>query len=122
MSTVHITEAELARDVHAVLAKVQQGLEVVIEQDHRPVTILRPAHRSGRLVSEILREARQRNSTITFDPHLRHTNGITHIRQELNPAHILVRGHVRVSQVRIPAKANVFRREADNIPGRSRTR
>jgi antitoxin (DNA-binding transcriptional repressor) of toxin-antitoxin stability system len=67
MGTVRITEAELARDLHGVLAKVQQGLEVVIEQDHRPVAILRPPHRSGRLVSEILREARQRNSTVTLD-------------------------------------------------------
>jgi antitoxin (DNA-binding transcriptional repressor) of toxin-antitoxin stability system len=67
MGTVRITEAELARDLHGVLAKVQQGLEVVIEQDHRPVAILRPPQRSGRLVSEILREARQRNSTVTLD-------------------------------------------------------
>ena len=67
MGTVHITEAELARDVHAVLAKVRQGLEVVIERDHRPVAILRPPQRSGRPVSEILREARLRNSTVTLD-------------------------------------------------------
>ncbi len=26
--TVHVTEAELARDVHALLAKVRQGVEV----------------------------------------------------------------------------------------------
>ena len=67
MATVRITESELARDLHAVLAKVHQGLEVVIEQDHRPVAVIRPPHRSGRLVSEILREARQRNSTVTLD-------------------------------------------------------
>lgn len=67
MGTVRITEGELARDLHAVLAKVQQGLEVVIEQDHRPVAILRPPHRSGRPVSEILRDARQRNSTVMLD-------------------------------------------------------
>jgi antitoxin (DNA-binding transcriptional repressor) of toxin-antitoxin stability system len=67
MGMVRITEGELARDLHAVLAKVQQGLEVVIEQDHRPVAILRPPHRSGRPVSEILRDARQRNSTVTLD-------------------------------------------------------
>ena len=53
IGTVPITEA--------------RGLEVVIEQDHRPVAILRPAHRSGRPVSEILREARHRNSTVTLD-------------------------------------------------------
>lgn len=67
MESMRITEADLARDLHAVLAKVQQGVEVVIEQDHRPVAILRPPQRSGRPVSEILREARQRNSTITLD-------------------------------------------------------
>jgi antitoxin (DNA-binding transcriptional repressor) of toxin-antitoxin stability system len=67
MATVRITEAELARDLHAVLAKVQQGVEVVVEQDHRPVAVIRPPQRSGRPVSEILREARQRNSTVTLD-------------------------------------------------------
>ena len=67
MGTVHITEAELARDLHAILAKVQQGVEVVVEQDHRPVAVLRHLNRSGRLVSDILREARQRNSTVTLD-------------------------------------------------------
>jgi hypothetical protein len=36
MARLHITEAELARDVHAVLDKVRQGAEIVIEQDHSP--------------------------------------------------------------------------------------
>jgi hypothetical protein len=36
MATVRMSESELARDLHAVLAQVQQGVEVVIEQDHRP--------------------------------------------------------------------------------------
>jgi hypothetical protein len=67
MGMVRITEGELARDLHAVLAKVRQGLEVVIEQDHRSVAILQPPHPSGRLVSEILRDARQRNFTVTLD-------------------------------------------------------
>jgi hypothetical protein len=35
--TVRITAAELARDTHAVLAKVREGVEVMIEQDHRPL-------------------------------------------------------------------------------------
>ena len=30
MATLRITEAELARDIHAVLAKVQEGAEVVV--------------------------------------------------------------------------------------------
>jgi antitoxin (DNA-binding transcriptional repressor) of toxin-antitoxin stability system len=66
--TVRITEAELARDVRAVLAKVEQGSEVIIEQeDHRPVAVISAPHRSGRPITEILQEARQRNSTVTLD-------------------------------------------------------
>ncbi len=67
MATVRITEAELARDIHAVLAKVQEGVEVIVEQDHRPVAVIKTPHRSGRPITEILREARQRNSTVTLD-------------------------------------------------------
>ncbi len=40
MATVRMTEAELARDLHAALAKVQQGTEIVIEQDDRPLAVL----------------------------------------------------------------------------------
>ncbi len=67
VATVHMSEAEVARDLHAVLAKVQQGVEVVIEQDHRPVAVIRAQQRSGRPITEILREARQRNSQVTLD-------------------------------------------------------
>ena len=41
MATVRTTEAELARDIHTVLAKVQQGAEIVVERDHRPVAVIR---------------------------------------------------------------------------------
>ena len=67
MATVHMSEAEVARDFHAVLAKVQQGIEVVIEKDDRPVAIIRAQNASGRPITEILREAKQRNSTVTLD-------------------------------------------------------
>jgi antitoxin (DNA-binding transcriptional repressor) of toxin-antitoxin stability system len=68
MMTVRITEAELARDVRAVLEKVQQGSEVIIEQeDHRPVAVISSPHRSGRPITDILREAEQRNLTVTLD-------------------------------------------------------
>lgn len=67
MDTLRITEAELALDVHGVLAKVREGVEVIVEQDHRPVAIIRTPHRSGRPISEILREAEERNSAVTLD-------------------------------------------------------
>ena len=54
MTRLHMTEAEVARDLHGVLTKVQQGLEVVIEQDHRPVAVIRPPLPRGRLLSECI--------------------------------------------------------------------
>jgi len=68
MATLRITELELARDVRTVLEKVQQGSEVIIErEDHQAVAVIRSHHRSGRPISDILREARQRNLTVTLD-------------------------------------------------------
>jgi antitoxin (DNA-binding transcriptional repressor) of toxin-antitoxin stability system len=54
MPELHITEAELARDVHGVLEKVRGGAEVVVEQDHQPVAVLRGARPPRRKISEVL--------------------------------------------------------------------
>jgi antitoxin (DNA-binding transcriptional repressor) of toxin-antitoxin stability system len=54
MVTLHITEAELVRDVHAVLDKVRQGAEIVIERDHSPVAVLRSTMPPRRKISEVL--------------------------------------------------------------------
>jgi antitoxin (DNA-binding transcriptional repressor) of toxin-antitoxin stability system len=67
MATVHMSEAGVARDLHAVLAKVQQGVEIVIEQDHRPVAVIGAQRPSGWPIHEILREAKERNSSVTLD-------------------------------------------------------
>jgi antitoxin (DNA-binding transcriptional repressor) of toxin-antitoxin stability system len=67
MATLRITEAELARDALGILAKVREGVEVIVEQDLRPVAIIRTPESSGRPVSEILREAKRRNSKVTLD-------------------------------------------------------
>lgn len=64
---VHMTEAELARDLHTVLEKVRQGLEVVVEQDSRPVAVIRSPKRSGRPISECIASARASASKITLD-------------------------------------------------------
>ena len=42
-----MNEAEMARDLHAVLARVQDGVEVVIGQNHRPVAVLRRPESAG---------------------------------------------------------------------------
>ena len=67
MAQVHMSEAEVARDLNGVLAKVQQGLEVVVEQDHRPVAIIRSPLPQGRLLSECIDVAEARGSEATLD-------------------------------------------------------
>jgi antitoxin (DNA-binding transcriptional repressor) of toxin-antitoxin stability system len=67
MAVLHITEAELARDLHAVLEKVQNGAEVVIEQDSHPVAVLRAAEPRRRKLSEIAASLSE-HSTATLDP------------------------------------------------------
>ena len=67
MGMVRISEAELARDLHAVLAKVQQGIEVVVEQDHRPVAVIKPSQPAGRMISEVVSDLKTRGSTAVID-------------------------------------------------------
>ena len=67
MATVRMTEAELARDIHAVLEKVQEGVEVIVEQDHRAVAVIRPALPPGRLLSECIAMAEARGTTAIPD-------------------------------------------------------
>ena len=66
MATVHMTEAELARDLHGVLEKVRQGAEIVVEQDHQPIAILHSAVPPRRRVSEVLARM-PKDSTATMD-------------------------------------------------------
>ena len=67
MATLHMSEAELARDLHAVLAKVRSGVEVVIEQDHRPVVVIKPSQPRGRMLSEIVADLKARGSNAVMD-------------------------------------------------------
>ena len=67
MGTLHITEAELARDAYAIVAAVEEGVEVVVERDHRPVATIRPPKRSGRPISECIASARASGSKAILD-------------------------------------------------------
>ena len=62
-----MSESELARDLHAVLAKAQQGVEVIIEQNHQPVAVLRAPLVKGRLISECIALAKARGSSAVMD-------------------------------------------------------
>ena len=87
MATVHMSEAEVARDLHAVLAKVQQGVEVVIEQHHRPIAILKASQPRGRLISEIVADLKARGSNAVMDDEFARDieEGIKAQRQPWNP-------------------------------------
>ena len=54
MAQVHMTEAELARDLHAVLERVRTGVEVVVEQNHRPVAVIKTPQGPGRSIDECI--------------------------------------------------------------------
>ncbi len=85
--TVRMTEAEVARDLHAVLTKVQQGVEVVIEQNHRPVAVIKPSKPAGRMISEVVADLKARGSTAVIDDDFAHDieEGIKLHREPWNP-------------------------------------
>jgi hypothetical protein len=67
--TVRITEAELASDIHAVLARVREGDEVIVEQDHHPVAVIRmPAPGPGRKLSECIALAKAHEEELGYAP------------------------------------------------------
>src|SRR6266700_4038137 len=68
MATVRITEAELARDIHAVLAQVQEGVEVIVEQDHRPVAVIKTPQGPGRKINECIALAKAYEEKLGFAP------------------------------------------------------
>jgi antitoxin (DNA-binding transcriptional repressor) of toxin-antitoxin stability system len=66
--TVRITEAELARDIHAVLARVQEGVEVIVEQDHRPVAVIKKPQGPGRSLDEAIAIAEAFEAQLGYAP------------------------------------------------------
>jgi antitoxin (DNA-binding transcriptional repressor) of toxin-antitoxin stability system len=66
--TVRITEAELARDIHAVLEKVQSGIEVIVEQDDRPVAVIKTPQGPGRKISECIALAKAYEEKLGYPP------------------------------------------------------
>ena len=67
--TLRLTEAELARDIHAVLARVrEEGLEVIVEQDHRPVAVIKTPQGPGRKLSECIAIAKAYEANLGYAP------------------------------------------------------
>jgi len=68
MATVRISEADLARDVHAVLAQVREGIEVIVESGDRPVAVIKTPEGPGRKISECIALARQHERELGYAP------------------------------------------------------
>ncbi|MGA3044029.1 MAG: hypothetical protein ABSF54_24915 [Bryobacteraceae bacterium] len=87
MGQVRMTEAEVAGDLHGVLDRVQQGVEIVVEQDHRPVAVIRSPLPKGRMLSECIALAEARGSAATLDEGFMKDveEGIALHRQPWNP-------------------------------------
>jgi len=51
---MHVSEADVVRDLAAILNHVQGGAEVVVERDAQPVAVIRPAVSSRRTISECI--------------------------------------------------------------------
>jgi antitoxin (DNA-binding transcriptional repressor) of toxin-antitoxin stability system len=66
--TVRITEVELARDTHAVLEKVQAGVEIIVEQDHRPVAVIKTPQGPGRKISKCIALAKAYEEKLGYAP------------------------------------------------------
>jgi antitoxin (DNA-binding transcriptional repressor) of toxin-antitoxin stability system len=67
MAQVHMSEAELARDLHAVLEKVRQGAEVIVERDEKPVAVIKAPQFRGRSIDECIALAKAHGSHVTLD-------------------------------------------------------
>jgi len=68
MATIHLTETQLARDLHGVLDKVRQGVEVIVEEDSRPVALIKTPSRVGRTVSECITLAKAEEKKFAQPP------------------------------------------------------
>jgi antitoxin (DNA-binding transcriptional repressor) of toxin-antitoxin stability system len=68
VATVRITGAELARDIHAVLVRVQHGVEVIVEHDHLPVAVIRTPQDPGRKISECIALAKAYEEKLGYEP------------------------------------------------------
>jgi antitoxin (DNA-binding transcriptional repressor) of toxin-antitoxin stability system len=68
---IHVSDKEAAEDFAALLARVREGAEVVIEHDARPVAVVRAADTfRGRLLSEAIALAKAHASELGYEPTL----------------------------------------------------
>jgi antitoxin (DNA-binding transcriptional repressor) of toxin-antitoxin stability system len=60
MAQVHMTEAEVSSDFAAVLRKIGDGEEVVVDRNGKPLAIIKPAEQDPLALSDLIALAAQR--------------------------------------------------------------
>ena len=64
---LHVSEADVVKDIVAVLEKVRQGSEVVIEHNHRPIAVIKPSTPVGRSITAVIADLKARGSSAVMD-------------------------------------------------------
>ena len=87
---LHVNEADLVRDLAAILKRVQGGAEVVIERDEQPLAVIRAAALAPRTISECIALAKaheeETGDAPTLDPDFAaDVEEITRNRKPWNP-------------------------------------
>lgn len=67
MEQVRMTDAEVTSNFAAVLEKLRHGAEVVVEQDHLPVAVIRPITGPGRPIDDCIALAKAHGSGAALD-------------------------------------------------------
>ena len=82
-----MTEDEVARDLHTVLEKVRQGVEVIVEQDSKPIAVIKAPPLKGRNISEVIAAMEASGSSATLDEDFARDveEGINRHRDPWNP-------------------------------------
>ena len=68
MESMHITEAELVRDIGTILDRVERGAEIVVERDARPVAVITTPRRAGRPILECIAIAKAYEERLGYAP------------------------------------------------------
>ena len=87
MVPVHMTDKEVTDNFAAVLENISKGAEVIVEQDHRPVALIRSPTTEGRLLSDVIAalEASGANAMVDEDFARDVQAGIDSTREPWNP-------------------------------------
>ncbi|MDQ2710827.1 MAG: hypothetical protein M3Y72_18640 [Acidobacteriota bacterium] len=67
IANVHMTDDEVTNNFAAIVERIRKGVEVIVEQDHHPLALIRSPLPADRLLSECILLPEERGSTVTLD-------------------------------------------------------